>query len=72
MLQKKYLFHIFDELESIVAEITSSNDYKNATSILLQLYNPKIGIDDERITSYIQAVCEKACLVGNRVVAKST
>lgn len=64
MLQKKYVFHTFGELEIIVAEITSSNAYKNATGILLQLYNPKIDVDDERIIAYIHTTCEKACLAG--------
>ncbi len=64
MLQKKYVFQSFAELESIVAEITSSEAYKNASGILLQLYNPKLGIGDEKIVEYIRANCEKACLVG--------
>ncbi|WP_026767255.1 diguanylate cyclase [Selenomonas ruminantium] len=64
MLQKKYVFHTFDELESIAAEITSSNAYRNASGILLQLYNPKIDTADEEIIAYLHAACEKACLVG--------
>lgn len=64
MLQKKYVFHTFDELEVIADKITASNDYKNATGILMQLYNPKIDADDEKIIAYIHAVCEKACLTG--------
>ena len=64
MLQKKYVFHTFDELESIAAEITSSNAYRNASGVLLQLYNPKIDTADEEIIAYLHATCEKACLVG--------
>ena len=64
MFQKKYIFHTFDELKVIAAEITVSNAYKNATGILMQLYNPKIDADDEKMIAYIHAVCEKACLTG--------
>lgn len=64
MLQKKYVFQAFAELAGIIAEITSSEAYKQASSVLLQLYNPKVSMDDEKIVAYIHAKCEKACLVG--------
>uniref|UniRef100_UPI0025D452D2 hypothetical protein n=1 Tax=Selenomonas sp. TaxID=2053611 RepID=UPI0025D452D2 len=64
MLQKKYVFHTFDELKDIATEITSSNAYRNASGVLFQLYNPKIDAADEEIITYLHDACEKACLVG--------
>lgn len=64
MLQKNYVFHTFDELKGIAAEITASNNYRNASGVLLQLYNPKIDAADKEIVAYLHTACEKACLVG--------
>ncbi|MCR4892062.1 MAG: GGDEF domain-containing protein [Lachnospiraceae bacterium] len=64
MVQKKYTFHTFDELEAIVDGIQKSDLYQKATGVLFQLYNPKLDLDDERIVDYINATCSNACLVG--------
>ncbi|MCR5758725.1 MAG: GGDEF domain-containing protein [Selenomonas sp.] len=64
MMQKKYTFHVFSELERITTELITSDTYKNASGVLFQLYNPKLGIDDQQIVEYIQEKCSKACLVG--------
>ena len=64
MLQKKYVFQTFAGLEEIIAEILTSEVYDKASGVLLQLYNPKVNMDDTRIVGYIHAHCAKACLVG--------
>ena len=51
MLQKKYVFQALAELAAIIAEITSSEAYKQASGVLLQLYNPKVSMDDEKIVA---------------------
>ncbi|WP_026494880.1 hypothetical protein [Butyrivibrio sp. WCD3002] len=64
MIQKRYVFHAFDELKPIVEGIKDSEDYINASGVLMQLYNPKVDADDEKIVDYIIAGCSNACLIG--------
>lgn len=64
MIQKKYLFHDFDALVKIVDEIKDSENYKTASGVLLQLYNPKVDSDDDKIVKYINDNCSNACLIG--------
>lgn len=64
MLQKKYVFQTFAELEGIIAAITHSEVYEQASGVLLQLYNPKVSMDEANIVAYIRTHCKKACLVG--------
>ena len=64
MIQKKYTFHLYNELEKITDELVASEAYKNASGVLLQLYNPKLNGEDERIVEHIRAKCSKACLAG--------
>ncbi len=64
MIQREYLFHTFEDLTRIVKEINASDEYKNAAGVLLQLNNPKVDSDDERIVDYINMGLEKARLIG--------
>ena len=64
MIQREYLFHTFEDLTRIVKEINASDEYKNAAGVLLQLNNPKVDSDDEKIVDFINAQCSKACLIG--------
>jgi len=64
MIQKKYTFHLYNELEKITDELIASEAYKNASGVLLQLYNPKLNGEDEQIVEHIRAKCSKACLAG--------
>ncbi|WP_029544060.1 diguanylate cyclase [Selenomonas sp. AB3002] len=64
MIQRKYTFHSFDEMEKIISAITASEYYTKASGVLLQLYNPKININDTQIVERISSKCSKACLVG--------
>ncbi len=64
MIQKKYSFQSLDELERITADLTTSDAYRNASGVLLQLYNPKLTGHDEQIVEHIRVTCTKACLAG--------
>ena len=64
MIQKKYKFHTFEDLKQVVSEIIGSEHYQSASGVLLQMYNPKIDSDDEKIVDYINANCSNACLIG--------
>ena len=64
MVQKKYLFDSFEELTQTIDEICGSQHYNDASGVLLQMYNPKIDAEEERIVEYINEKCHKACLIG--------
>lgn len=64
MIQKKYKFHTLDDLKPIVTAISECPEYKNASGVLLQLYNPKIDADDDSIVEYINSNLNNACLIG--------
>ena len=64
MVQKTYTFQNFDELVKAIEEIKADEHYEKASGVLLQLYNPKVDTDDEKIVAYINDNCTKACLVG--------
>lgn len=64
MIQREYLFHTFEDLTRIVKEINASDEYKSAAGVLLQLNNPKVDSDDEKIVDYINTRCDKAFLIG--------
>ncbi|MCR5671691.1 MAG: GGDEF domain-containing protein [Butyrivibrio sp.] len=64
MLQKKYTFHTFEELKPIITRLTESEEYKTASGVLMQMYNPKIDAEDDAMVDYINANCSNACLIG--------
>ncbi len=64
MVQKYYCFHTFEELEKVITQIKADENYESSSSILIQLYNPKIGVDDDKVTDYINTHCNKVCLIG--------
>ncbi len=64
MIQQNYFFHTFGELSKILSTIVNSDNYNNATGILIQLYNPKLDIDDDKLVEIITATCGKACMTG--------
>ncbi|MCR5100235.1 MAG: FIST C-terminal domain-containing protein, partial [Butyrivibrio sp.] len=64
MIQKKYTFHTLDELKDIVYEITEDDNYKTASGVLLQMYNPKVDADEEAFVEYINAHCIRGILIG--------
>lgn len=65
MIQVKYSFHTFEELKGIVDSVNSDEHYINAAGVLLQLYNPKVDADDDRIVDYINANLSRAVLTGS-------
>lgn len=64
MIQKKFSFHTFDELTGIVDLIRGDERYNDAAGILLQLYNPKVDVDDDGIVKYITNNLSRAVLTG--------
>ncbi len=64
MIQQNHFFHTFAELSGILSSIVNSDHYKNAKGVLLQLYNPKLDVSDEKLVELITSTCSKACLTG--------
>ncbi len=64
MKQKTYRFFDCSNLENILKEINTSEDYDKASGILMQLYNPRLDADEERLVKCINERCSKAILTG--------
>lgn len=64
MVQQNYFFHTFGELSKIVSTIANSDNYEKATGVLLQLYNPKLDLDNDKMVEMITTTCSKACFTG--------
>ena len=64
MKQKTYRFSDCHGVLEILQEINSSEDYQNASGILMQLYNPRVDIDEEALVQCINDNCPKAVLTG--------
>ncbi len=64
MKQQTYWFRTMEELDDILEDIASSDSYKKAKSVLLQLYNTNVNINMEAVTEKIREVCKKAKLTG--------
>ncbi len=64
MIQQNYFFHTFGELSKIVSTIVNSENYASAKGVLVQLYNPKLDVDNDKLVDFITSSCEKACLTG--------
>ncbi|MCR5272528.1 MAG: GGDEF domain-containing protein [Lachnospiraceae bacterium] len=64
MIQKTYHFYDIGELNSIIHEIENNEDYKNAKGVLLQLYNPRLDIDEDLMVETIAKRLPKSCLSG--------
>ena len=64
MLQKKYTFYTFEELKPIISGLTESDEYRSASGVLMQMYNPRTDARDDEMVDYINANCSNACLIG--------
>ncbi len=64
MIQRKYFFHEFGELETIVTQIKDSPEYTSSRGVLIQLNNPKTDADDDLYVEYIRENLDRACLTG--------
>jgi diguanylate cyclase (GGDEF)-like protein len=64
MVQKNYRFHTREQLSGIIQKINSAPEYEKARGVLIQLYNPKVDSDDDKIIEAINSGCEKAVVTG--------
>ena len=64
MLQKTYHFYNLEELNSIIEQIRSEAVYDTASGILMQLYNPRLDINEELLVETINKAFPKACISG--------
>lgn len=64
MLQKTYHFYNLEELNSIIEQIRSEAVYDTASGILMQLYNPRLDINEELLIENINKAFPKACISG--------
>ncbi len=64
MKQKTYNFEIIEELKAIVDVVINTEDYKNAKSVLIQLYNPRVDFDEEQAVELLSQNCSKAIVTG--------
>lgn len=64
MVQKTYKFYSYEELVSTLQEIVESDNYREASGVLMQLYNPRLDQDEERMVTAINEICAKACVSG--------
>ncbi|MCR4830881.1 MAG: GGDEF domain-containing protein [Pseudobutyrivibrio sp.] len=64
MVQKTFYFNNQNELETLLRDIKGETIYKSASGILMQLYNPRIDIDEDLMVKTINKACPEACLTG--------
>ncbi|MBE5910226.1 sensor domain-containing diguanylate cyclase [Pseudobutyrivibrio sp.] len=64
MKQITYHFYNQNELKQIIPSISNDEDYKSASGILMQLYNPRIDIDEPLMLSTITNAFPTACISG--------
>ncbi|MCR4956871.1 MAG: diguanylate cyclase [Lachnospiraceae bacterium] len=64
MVQKTYLFSTIEQLHPILNTITSSTEYQEASGILIQVFNPRVDLDESKLISDINEKCNKACITG--------
>lgn len=64
MVQKTYHFSNLDELDNIAQTVHSDSDYQNAPGVLIQIYNPRMDIDEERMVEKVNQYFPCACVSG--------
>jgi diguanylate cyclase (GGDEF)-like protein len=64
MKQNTFHFYNFNELERIIAEINGSQVYHDATGVLIQLFNPRLDIDEDAMVEMVVHRLPKACVTG--------
>ena len=64
MKQNTFHFYNFNELERIIAEINGSQVYHDATGVLIQLFNPRLDIDEDAMVEKVVHRLPKACVSG--------
>lgn len=64
MVQKTYHFYNANELDKIINYVVLDKAYTGASSVLIQLYNPRLDMDEEAMVSRLRSAFPKACLTG--------
>lgn len=64
MIQSTYFFSSHEEILPILTEISTGVNYQSATSVLIQMFNPRLDMDEQAILVAISKSCPKACVTG--------
>lgn len=64
MVQKTYSFYNINELKDTLQTICKDQDYNSSSGILMQVYNPRLDIDEGLMIETIKEACPKACITG--------
>lgn len=64
MVQKTYSFYNINELKDTLQTICKDQDYNSSSGILIQVYNPRLDIDEGLMIETIKETCPKACITG--------
>ena len=64
MIQKTYHFHDFDELNDVISDIKSETAFQSASGVLMQLYNPRLDLDESLIIKTLNDAFPDACISG--------
>ncbi|MBE5890845.1 MAG: diguanylate cyclase [Lachnospiraceae bacterium] len=64
MVQKTYHFTNLDELDKIAQTVYADPNYQNALGVLVQIYNPRMDIDEERMVEKVNQCFPCACVSG--------
>ncbi len=64
MKQKTFHFYKIEELEDIFSEIHADEAYINASGVLVQLYNPRLDMDEVLLLNTVKKGLPHACISG--------
>ncbi len=64
MVQKTFHFYDLTELNEVIKEVHENEDYKNASGVLVQLYNCRLDIDEALLIETLVAAFPDACITG--------
>jgi len=64
MVRKTYHFTNLDELDKIAQTVYADPNYQNALGVLVQIYNPRMDIDEERMVEKVNQCFPCACVSG--------
>ncbi len=64
MIQKTYHLTSLAEIEPIAQEVYSDRNYQSASSVLVQVYNPRAVIDEDLLVKKVNQYFPDACITG--------
>lgn len=64
MKQITYTFFNMPELQDIITTILNDADYKAASGVLMQLYNPRLDADEDAFVTTLNTIFPDACITG--------